>query len=482
MEGFGFSLADNTCLREDHEGYFLHSRLPLRILRINESLFRLLQHIREGGSLSGFVVENPGLNEGHLLRVLLSLSSRGYLKLEKIAEIEQYPVVSVIIPVRDQPDDLLECLQSLDGLNYPADRLEIIVVDDGSEKDVSQVVDSKNVRVIRQAESKGQAACRNIGAEAARGDILAFLDADCMAGEDWLRETIPFFQASKVGAVGGYVDGYYKDSFLDRYEAVASSLNMGKRLLIEGRSASSFYVPTANMLVARDVFTSTGGFRDDMRVGEDVDFCWRLRELDHTLIYVPFGKVSHKHRNHLFKMLKRRADYGTSEAVLYRSHRNKRKVFSGSVFTGLTFLALVVAVLLMNPYPVAVMLLMFGIDLWRKSATLKKFGLVTPRRSLIYATFRSYLSFFYFAFFHLLRYYLIPVFGLGFLLHSLWLLGGLMIIYTSIVDYYVKKPKLIYPVFLFFYLLEHLAYQLGVFWGCVRRRYFGSYLVAFRRA
>ena len=90
--------------------------------------------------------------------------------------------------------------------------------------------------------------------------------------------------------------------------------------------------------------------------------------------------------------------------------------------------------------------------------------------------------FFYFSFFHLVRYYLILILVLGFLLHSLWLFGGVAVLYTSIVDYYVKKPSLNYPFFLFFYLLEHLAYQAGVFWGCLKLRHFGSYLVSFKRA
>ncbi|HUT68358.1 MAG TPA: mycofactocin biosynthesis glycosyltransferase MftF [Dehalococcoidales bacterium] len=482
MKGFGFSLAANTFLREDPDGYFLLSRLPIKILRVNESLFRLLRHIQDGGELSDFVNHNPGLDAGNLLRVLISLVSKGYLKLERIAEIDEFPQVSVIIPVRDRPEDLVECLKALTNLDYLGDRLEIIVVDDGSEKEISGVVDSPAVKIIRRAESQGPAACRNIGAENAGGDILAFLDADCTAGEKWLRETIPFFKTAKVGAVGGYVDGYYHDSHLDKYEEVASSLNMGKRLLLEGRTESSFYVPTASLLVTREAFTAAGGFKADMHVGEDVDFCWRLRNLGYYLLYVPFGRVAHKHRNRLGRMLQRRSDYGTSEAVLYRTHRDKRKTFLVSVFSGLSFLALTLAILLVNAWPIAPMLLLFGLDLLRKSATLLKFRIELPFPKILYATFRSYLSFFYFAFFHLVRYYLIPIFAFGFLWHPLWIFGGLAIIYTSVVDYCVKKPELLYPVFLFFYILEHLAYQVGVFRGCFKQKYFGSYILSFRHA
>jgi mycofactocin system glycosyltransferase len=482
MEGFGFSPAANTYLRADADGFFLLSRLPPKILRLNESLFNLLKHIRDGGELEEFFTLNPDMNSRNILKVLLSLVSGGYLKLERIAPLMEYPNVSIIIPVRDQPEDLAECLQSLENLDYPNDRREIIVVDDGSKNDVSQIVTSANVRVIRQGESKGAAACRNIGAESAKGDIFAFLDADCMAGENWLKEIIPFFQSAGTGAVGGYVDGYYTDGWLDRYEKVFSSLNMGKRLILEDKAESGFYVPTANLLVTREAFTATGGFKAGMQVGEDVDFCWRLKDLGYTLLYAPFGSVAHKHRSQLGRMLKRRSEYGTSEALLYRTHRDKKKGFAISVFSALSFLAISIAILLMNPYPLCALPLLFCIDLWRKSATVKKFKIELSFTQLVYSALRSHLSFFYFAFFHLMRYYLILIVGLGFLWHPLWLFGGVGIICTSIVDYYVKKPKLFYLIFLFFYLLEHLAYQKGVFGGCGKNMYFGSYLLSFKRA
>jgi mycofactocin system glycosyltransferase len=482
MKGFGFALADNTFLRQDDDGYCLISHLPIRILRLNESLYRLLEHIRDGGSLADFISQNPGLDAGNLLRVSLSLAARGYLKLESLAEMDDFPLVSVIIPVKDRPEDLIECLQSLQNLDYPKDRLEIIVVDDGSPKEASEIVSSPGVKIIRQDESQGPAACRNVGAENARGEIFAFLDADCMAGERWLKEIIPLFTAAQAGAAGGYVDGYYKDRLLDRYERVSSSLNMGKRLLLEGKTESSFYVPTANMLVNREAFEAAGGFKAGMDVGEDVDFCWRLRNAGYTLLYLPFGGVAHKHRNRLGRMLKRRGEYGTSEAILYRTHPDKKKTFLVSVFSGLSFLAFTLAVLLVNAWPVAPMLVLFAIDVWRKSATLLKFNVTLPFSQVVYATLRSYLSFFYFAFFHLVRYYLLLIFALGFLWHPLWVFGGLAIICTSIVDYCVRKPGIFYPFFLFFYLLEHLAYQIGVFWGCCQQKYFGSYILSFRHS
>jgi hypothetical protein len=80
-----------------------------------------------------------------------------------------------------------------------------------------------------------------------------------------------------------------------------------------------------------------------------------------------------------------------------------------------------------------------------------------------------------------MRYYLVLFIGLGFAWHPFWYFGGAAIVYTSLTDFIVKRPGLFYPVFLCFYLLEHLAYQTGVFWGCVKNGYFGAYLVSFKR-
>jgi hypothetical protein len=104
-----------------------------------------------------------------------------------------------------------------------------------------------------------------------------------------------------------------------------------------------------------------------------------------------------------------------------------------------------------------------------------------PLRELGMATLRNYLSFYYFAFFHLVRYYLILSIGFGFLWHPLWILGALMLVYTAVTDYFVKKPELKFHLYLFFFLSEHLFYQVGVFRGCFKQRHFGCYRLKFRR-
>jgi len=481
MKGFSFSLVESAFLKEDGGQYYLYCMVPLRVLRVNKSLFHLLEYIGNGGELSDYIGRTPGLDTAKVTRSLLYLVSRGYLELESPAETEDRPTVSVIIPVKDQPDDIVKCIRALKDLDYPRNKFEVIVVDDGSENDVRDMFNPRDVRIIRQERSLGPAASRNNGAAQARGKIFAFIDADCVAGENWLTEIIPFFRTAGAGAVGGYIDGYYQGKYLDRYEAVSSSLNMGKRLLLEGDSDSAFYVPTANMLVTRAAFEKTGGFNKKLFLGEDVDFCWRLRKLGYNLLYAPYGAISHKHRNDLWPMLKRRFDYGTSESFLYRAHRDKKKTFLVSPFAALSLLALVLAIVLLSPWPLIGIPVFFGIDLARRSNIISKAGMTYPLIELGYSTSRNYLSFYYFAFFHLVRYYLILFIGFGFLWPPLWILSSLMLVYASVTDYFVKKPELKFHLFFFFYLSEHLFYQAGVFWGCLKSRYFGSYMLKFKR-
>lgn len=472
---FKFSLAPHVSLKEKADGFYLDSTYPLKMLRINESLYRLLDRLRAGGSIEEYALKNPVMNAENILKVLLMLVNGGYLKLDAV-KAAAFPFVSIIIPVRDDPDNLKECVKSLEKLDYPADRREIIVIDDGSKDAVS----IPGIHVLRNDVSKGPAACRNAGAALAGGEILAFLDADCMAGENWLSGLVPFFKAVGVNAVGGDVDGYYHKSFLDRYENAFSSLNMGKRLMMEGKSASTLYAPTANLLVSRGAFKTVGGFNEEMHIGEDVDFCWRLRNLDYALVYVPFGAVSHKHRNKLGRMLNRRMDYGSSEALLYKAHRDKKKTFGVSLFSGLSFLAAALAILLLSFYPLIAVPMFFMADLILKSSRRKEASPTLTKRTI--SLLRSYLSFFYYAFSHLTRYYLAFFIVFGFLWHPLWILGALALFCASIVDFAVKKPKLFYPVFLFYYLLEQLAYQAGVLIGCFKYGYFGSYILSFKKA
>src|SRR6266702_4247148 len=130
-------------------------------------------------------------------------------------------------------------------------------------------------RVLCHKQRQGVGISRNTGAEAARHDLIAYLDSDCVASPGWLRELVPAFQDERVAAVGGMIRANDRKSLLGRYEDVHSSLFMGMQPQLVHLEGPLTYLPTANMLLRRAAWQQLSGFAP-MTQGEDVDFCRRL--------------------------------------------------------------------------------------------------------------------------------------------------------------------------------------------------------------
>ncbi len=461
---------------ERRDGSFLViSDGPLNVVRVSRRGAAVLRSCDGRKTVRQIADAVPALTEEQVFRICEYFSRKGVLEPVRTKNDGYWPLVTVIVPVKDREDELGGCLESLFSQEYPQDRLEVIVVDDGSQDASAGVARSFPCRLFSLEKSRGQSFCRNLGAREGRGEILAFLDSDCIAGRNWLQEIVPFFQWEQVGAVGGRVDGYFDESSLDHYEKAFSSLSMGKYMFYGGNDESLVYAPTCNLLVRKTAYVETGGIREDMRVGEDVDFCWRMRSRGHALLYVPFGSVRHKHRNGLFAMLKRRAEYGTSEGALYRLHPRKKKVFPVPVACAIAFAALCASIGFLSFLPLWLCLGCFLLDGALKAARTSRMRIPIPLGKKVISVARTYLSFFSIVSFHAVRYYFVPLLLLGCVFHTLWLLALFLLFLSSAVDYLTKRPFLAYPVFLFYYLLEHVFYQTGVFVGCVKARTFGSY-------
>lgn len=477
---FSFELAENINLKNINEKYFLVCDTPLRYIEINKFLYQKIKVIISENGYAKVMNNISENDQGKMTSIVLSLVSKGYLKMKcqlDSLSVNELPFVAIIIPVKNRPQDIFDCLTSLKNVDYPKEKIEVIVIDDGSTDETPDVIRSfAEVRLICNTTSKGPAECRNIGEKEANGEILAFLDSDCTVKEDWLREIIPFFVINQIGAIGGFVDSFYNQSLLDRYEVACSSLNMGKRILFDCQKKSNFYVPSCNLFVKRTVFQEVGGFKIGMHVGEDVDFCWRMRQAGYSLLYLPLGAVYHKHRNILIKMLTRRLEYGTSEAALYSQHAEISKKFSFPLNAGLSFIFFVTGILMQN-YIFFSFIFLFGIiDCVQKQKVTNKIFNHLRFRSLLLSVVRSTFAFYYYASFFLVRYYLIPLLIVGLFVTPVLAISIIFILIASIVDYTIKKPLLFYPIFVYFYVLEHIAYQTGVILGCVKNRYFSCYL------
>ena len=212
------------------------SVLPLSVLRVNPAAARLLERTRGGVSVGRLAAYS--LSRGADPRALRGVPPPGdrSRSVRRRPGTRPSPSITVIVPTRDRAPELADCLSALADLDYPAGQLEVIVVDDGSAEpgSVAEVATAHGAGLVANDRNGGPAFARNRGAEQAVGELLAFIDSDCVADPGWLRALTPYFAWERVGAVGGRTVGYHRASRLDRYEEVSSPLDMGARLCSKG--------------------------------------------------------------------------------------------------------------------------------------------------------------------------------------------------------------------------------------------------------
>ena len=264
-----YRLRPNVSLSETEKGVHLCLSYPLKHVSLDPYWRAMMRRLSKGSFVAlDDLLRMAGKASGSAIALFFDdLVRRGFLERTGIVAMEVLPFVSVIIPVYNRSHDISTCLESLLKLDYPEHKLEIIVVDDASTDNTRDVVSRYPVKMITNPMNRQAPYCRNLGADRASGDILAFIDSDCLADRTWLRELVPVFKEQKIAAVGGLVEGYYHTRPLDRYEQVRSSLKMG---LWPKRSTNNnpfFYVPSCNLLVRRAVFLQAGGFNESLVVG-----------------------------------------------------------------------------------------------------------------------------------------------------------------------------------------------------------------------
>ena len=184
-----------------------------------------------------------------------------------------------------------------------------------------------------------------------------------------------------------------------------SSLCLGRRDRSGQAGNDTFYLPSCNLLVRRQAFAASRGFREELHVGEDVDLTWRLRDAGGKIVYTPRGRVFHEHRSRLWPFLRRRFQYGTSEGLLQLLHPERRKKMVLPVALAAAA-ALAVLSFLTRSWPfVAVGAGVLLVDAARLSAKLRRERLRLPFRSILAARLRACASLVYYLSFHLTRYY-----------------------------------------------------------------------------
>jgi GT2 family glycosyltransferase len=197
--------------------------------------------------------------------------------------------ITAYVPAYNAAHFLAGCIESL--LAQTLAPIEILVIDDGSSDDPAKIVCLyPGVRVIRHDRNRGLAAARNTAFRAAECDLVASLDADCIAEPSWLANLAEPMRDLDVAGVGGFLKEGIQDSLADRWRAAHMPQEWGPRLL---RNPKFLY--GCNNIFRRSAVIEVGGYDESMRTnGEDCDLSRRLRERNWQLIYNPAARAVHR--------------------------------------------------------------------------------------------------------------------------------------------------------------------------------------------
>jgi len=214
------------------------------------------------------------------------------------------PGVSVIVPVYNDQEHIGRLIESLLGQDYPAELVEIIVVDNNSADSTRQIVQRHPVRLLDENNIQSSYAARNRGIKAAKNEILAFIDSDCTARTQWIREGVNTLLAASADLVGGKVEFVFSDKKTNA-EIYDSITHMNVKANVE----EDRYAPTANLFVKSKLFEKIGMFPAWVRSGGDFQWTHQAIQSGFSLVYAPQAIVNHPTRS-LGALLRKRFRMG----------------------------------------------------------------------------------------------------------------------------------------------------------------------------
>ena len=233
---------------------------------------------------------------------------------------------SVIIPTYNRPLQLDCCLAALARLDFPKDRYEVVVVDDGSASSMETVVEPyrqiMNMTLLVQ-ENSGPAVARNNGVAHSRGRFIAFMDDDCRPDRDWLTKLSERFLEDPRRMYGGKVFNALDNNI---YSAASQLLIDYLYAYYNSELEHARFFTSNNMAMARDIFDAVGGFDTNFPgvFGEDRELCDRWLNFGYGLSYVPEAIVCHYHELTFWTYCRQHFFYGGG-AVRFHEGRSRRK-------------------------------------------------------------------------------------------------------------------------------------------------------------
>ncbi len=222
---------------------------------------------------------------------------------ERLTSKPDFPFVSVIVPVFNDAQRVGKCIGALLAQTYPRDRYEIIVVDNGSSDESRRVVREYPVKLLVENAVKSSYAARNKGIQNARGEVIAFTDADCIPHPDWIEKGVGnLISTPNCGLVGGKIEIFFRQSGRpNAVEVYDSIMGFNQKEDVEIYHFGS----TANVFTSKEVFDRVGLFDDRLKSGGDNQWGRRVYAAGYTLAYADDAVIAHPARHSLEQLYRR---------------------------------------------------------------------------------------------------------------------------------------------------------------------------------
>ena len=217
---------------------------------------------------------------------------------------------SIVVPFFNSEQYIAQCIEGLLAQNYPQQHYEIIMIDNNSTDASAEIVKFYPRIKLMSEEKRGAYAARNRGVREAKGEIIAFTDADCVPSSNWLQEIDVAMTDSGIGIVIGS-HGLARDSFfLSRLADYESEKN---NYIFSSEIKELYYGYTRNMAVVKTLFNVIGPFVETDR-GSDVVFVYRCieRYSYKVVCYSPKIRVWHMEIDSLSEYFRKVFVYGGS--------------------------------------------------------------------------------------------------------------------------------------------------------------------------
>jgi len=238
--------------------------------------------------------------------------------------VEELPTVSIIVPVRDEERVVDRLLRALVRLNYPPEKREIIIVEDGSVDETVGICKeyarrySDQVRLIRRSVSNGKPSALNYALKHVRNEIVAVFDADNVPEPDALMKAVRYFEDSSVAAVQGRTCAINaEENMLTRFISYEETVRY--EVYIRGKDVLGLFVPLTGScyFVRRSMLDEVGGW-DAECLSEDVELAVRLTERGHKIKYASDVRSWQENPSNLSQLFRQRARWfrGTMEVGL----------------------------------------------------------------------------------------------------------------------------------------------------------------------